>query len=77
MMIKYLDYQKLPKSEFDYQYFRRSIAAVRQTIASDQYNQLLASAEKRVGDIALELNLGKDLLYAEVAGLQSPSRKPE
>jgi tetratricopeptide (TPR) repeat protein len=69
-LIKYLDYRKLPKSEFDYQYFKATIAGVRAATTAEKFEELLTSSERRVGDIVLELNLEKDILSAEVADLR-------
>jgi tetratricopeptide (TPR) repeat protein len=69
-LIKHLAYQKLPKSEFDYQYFKASIAKVKTTVAASAYQSFLDSSAKRVGDILIELNLEKNLLDAEVNSLR-------
>lgn len=72
VLIKQLNIENLPHSAEDYRIFTSRIERVLQM--SDNPEGIMSSAESRVQDIFLKLNLGMDVIKKEVSSLQNAHR---
>lgn len=70
-MIRYLNFQEIPSAKEDYGIFKAAIQRNRTSLSPDVYLRYLRSAEKRVADMLVQLNLEKVILASEVASLMS------